>query len=68
MIRLLNIALKFYKSSISPFLGTNCRFYPSCSEYFITAIKKYGILKGALVGTRRILRCNNFFNGGYDPI
>ncbi|MBC7320776.1 membrane protein insertion efficiency factor YidD [bacterium] len=60
--------IKFYKLSISPMLGRNCRFYPTCSEYTYQAIEKYGLFKGILLGIRRILRCNPFNPGGYDPL
>lgn len=60
--------IKFYKLFISPMLGKNCRFYPTCSEYTYQAIEKYGLLKGILLGIKRILRCNPFNPGGYDPL
>lgn len=60
--------IKFYKLFISPMLGKNCRFYPTCSEYAYQAIEKYGLLKGILLGIKRILRCNPFNPGGYDPL
>jgi len=66
--RLLTLALKLYKSAISPLLGPRCRFHPSCSEYFVEAIRKKGVLRGALMGIWRILRCNPFCRGGYDPV
>ncbi len=60
--------LKFYKKYISPFLPSRCRFYPTCSEYAMDAINKYGILKGSIKSIYRILRCNPFNKGGYDPV
>lgn len=60
--------IKFYKLFVSPMLGKNCRFYPTCSEYTYQAIEKYGLIKGILLGIRRILRCNPFNPGGYDPL
>lgn len=60
--------LKFYQNKISPYKPRTCRFYPTCSDYFIQAINKYGILKGGLKGIYRILRCNPFNPGGYDPL
>lgn len=58
--------LKFYKKKISPFLGDNCRFYPTCSEYMYQAVDKYGIIKGNIIGIKRILKCNPFCKGGID--
>jgi putative membrane protein insertion efficiency factor len=60
--------LRFYKSYLSPFLPSSCRFYPTCSEYAMEAINKYGVLKGSIKGIYRILRCNPFNRGGYDPV
>ena len=60
--------LKFYKHIISPLLPPACRFYPTCSEYMMQAIIKYGPLKGVALGIYRLLRCNPFCEGGYDPV
>ena len=60
--------IRFYKRFISPGLGSNCRFYPSCSEYTYQAVEKYGVLRGSLMGGWRIMRCNPFNKGGYDPV
>jgi len=60
--------LRFYKKNISPILPQSCRFYPTCSEYAIDAINKYGVLKGSIKAIYRILRCNPFNKGGYDPV
>ncbi|MDR1531787.1 MAG: membrane protein insertion efficiency factor YidD [Clostridiales bacterium] len=60
--------IKFYKQFISPFLPRCCRYYPSCSQYMYEAVFKHGALKGVLLGLLRILRCNPFFEGGYDPV
>ncbi|MFQ6069654.1 MAG: membrane protein insertion efficiency factor YidD [Candidatus Aminicenantales bacterium] len=57
-----------YKLIISPLLGNTCRFYPSCSSYTYEAIDKYGILKGAFLGARRLLKCHPFHPGGIDPV
>jgi hypothetical protein len=59
-------AIKFYQKRISPFLGSNCRFYPSCSEYCYLAIEKYGTIKGILKGFKRILKCHPWNKGGVD--
>ncbi len=61
-------ALRFYKRNISPLLPPACRFVPTCSEYAMEAIQKYGALKGGYLAIRRILRCNPFHPGGYDPV
>jgi len=60
--------LTFYKKWISPLFGPRCRFYPSCSEYMYDAVVKYGPIKGFLMGIFRLLRCNPFCKGGYDPV
>ncbi len=59
--------IKFYRNYLSPYKLQCCRFYPSCSEYTIDAIEKYGIFFGILKGLRRILRCHPLSPGGYDP-
>jgi len=58
--------IKFYQMFISPGLGYNCRFYPSCSKYTAETIQKYGTLKGLKKGLWRILRCHSFNRGGID--
>ncbi len=60
--------LKGYKYFISPLLPPSCRFTPTCSEYTIQAVQKYGLFKGGYLGIRRILRCHPFSRGGYDPV
>jgi uncharacterized protein len=60
--------LKGYKAVISPLLPPSCRFTPTCSEYAMEAIKKYGALRGTYLGARRLLRCHPFHPGGYDPV
>jgi len=59
--------VRLYQCTLSPLLGPHCRFEPSCSAYFIQAVRKYGALRGALRGLRRIGRCHPFHPGGYDP-
>ena len=61
-------ALKFYKRQISPGLPPACRFIPTCSEYACQAVEKYGAVKGGYLAARRVLRCNPFHEGGYDPV
>lgn len=60
--------IKIYQKIISPLFQTSCRYYPTCSEYSVQAISKYGVLKGLIKSTWRILRCHPFSKGGYDPI
>jgi len=60
--------IRIYKRFISPILPDSCRFYPSCSQYAIEAIQKHGTLRGGMMTTYRILRCNPFNKGGYDPV
>ena len=68
---LINI-IKLYKLVISPYLGNNCRFLPTCSEYFIDSLNEHGLIKGFLMGVKRILRCHplKFLGGGegFDPV
>lgn len=61
----------FYQKNISKIfsnLGIRCKFYPSCSEYTKQAVLKYGAIKGSFLGLKRILKCNPFSKGGYDPL
>ncbi|MBU1107633.1 MAG: membrane protein insertion efficiency factor YidD [Candidatus Riflebacteria bacterium] len=60
--------IRVYQRFLSPFLGANCRFTPSCSHYTYEAIQKYGLFKGCLMGGWRICRCNPFSRGGDDPV
>lgn len=65
------LLISFYKKYISPifyFFGIECKYYPTCSEYTKQAIQKYGFLKGIFLGFIRILKCNPFSKGGYDPL
>jgi len=57
-----------YQVALSPLMGGQCRFEPTCSNYFIEAVRKRGALRGTLMGIRRILRCNPWCKGGYDPV
>lgn len=71
MRNILIFFIKIYKRFISPiftFFGIRCKYYPTCSEYMIQALEKYGVFKGAFLGFRRLLRCNPFSKGGYDPL
>jgi uncharacterized protein len=57
-----------YQKVLSPLTPRTCRFYPTCSVYMYQAVQKFGVLKGIFYGIKRILRCNPFNNGGYDPV
>ena len=59
---------RLYQATLSPFIGRQCRFVPTCSVYFIESVEKYGALRGLWKGLRRILRCHPFSRGGYDPV
>jgi uncharacterized protein len=60
--------IRAYQVTLSPLLGNRCRYYPTCSAYTSEAIAKYGFLKGTALGTRRLLRCHPFHEGGIDPV
>jgi putative membrane protein insertion efficiency factor len=64
---LLILLVRFYQACLGPFLPQVCRFQPSCSQYFILAVHKYGPLWGAWKGVRRVCRCHPWNPGGYDP-
>jgi putative membrane protein insertion efficiency factor len=64
----LQFVIRCYQGAISPLLPPACRYYPTCSNYAIEAIEKYGALKGSWLALRRILRCHPFHPGGYDPV
>ena len=60
--------IRFYQKYISPMKGTKCPYIPTCSQYGLEAIEKYGAFKGSILALWRILRCNPFSKGGYDPV
>lgn len=68
MKKILSSIIIFYQKRISPLLGPRCKFYPTCSQYALEAINKYGAFKGSLMAIWRILRCNPMSRGGYDPV
>lgn len=68
MKRILLALLRFYKRCISPLLPNACIYTPTCSEYAMEAIQKHGVLKGTGLAIWRVLRCNPFMKGGYDPV
>ena len=61
-------AIRFYQREISPLCPPRCRYIPTCSEYALEAVEKYGAVRGTFLATKRILRCNPFHKGGYDPV
>lgn len=68
MTRILLLLIKAYRFLISPMLGPSCRFTPTCSEYAVEALKKYGALKGMWLSIKRVGRCHPWHDGGYDPL
>lgn len=68
MWRVAVFLIRLYQKFISPLFPPSCRFHPTCSEYAVQAFTKYGIFKGAIKSVWRILRCNPFNNGGFDPV
>lgn len=71
MRKILLFLIDFYKKNISDFLadkGIHCKYEPTCSEYARQAIEKYGAIKGTMLAFKRILKCNPFSKGGYDPL
>ena len=60
--------IKLYQKLVSPLLGERCKYYPSCSEYAAQAIGKFGILRGLVLAGWRLLRCNPWSHGGFDPV
>lgn len=67
--RVLILLIRFYQRFISPLkLRPTCRFYPTCSQYALEAVTKYGFIKGTYLAIKRILKCHPFHPGGYDPV
>jgi putative membrane protein insertion efficiency factor len=66
--KIIILLIRGYQIIISPLLPKSCRFYPTCSQYTILAIEKYGVFKGVFLGSKRILKCHPFHPGGYDPL
>ncbi len=68
MKRLVLALIRFYQRYISPGLPPSCRFYPTCSQYTYQAVERYGVVKGGWLGIKRIVRCQPWNPGGYDPV
>jgi uncharacterized protein len=68
MGRLMIALIRLYQVLISPFLGNRCRFYPSCSQYWITAIEQHGCFEGVWLGVIRLCKCHPFHPGGFDYV
>lgn len=68
LVKIFLLPIKGYQKFISPLLGSNCIYEPSCSEYVKTALIKHGIIKGSILGIARLLRCSRFYMGGPDPV
>ena len=62
------LPVKVYQRAISPLLGPRCKYYPTCSAYAVQAVEEYGILRGSLLAGWRVLRCNPWSHGGFDPV
>jgi putative membrane protein insertion efficiency factor len=60
--------IRLYQRAVSPLMGRHCKYHPTCSAYAVQAIKSYGILRGSVLAAWRLLRCNPFSHGGYDPV
>lgn len=68
LTKLIVFFIRVYQKFISPLKKPSCRFYPTCSQYAIDAVKKYGAVKGTYIALKRILKCHPFHPGGYDPV
>ena len=62
------VLIKFYQSLISPLLGSNCRFQPTCSEYCMNSLQNWGLIKGLYLSVKRIVKCHPWGGKGYDPV
>lgn len=68
MTKVLIALIRCYQRFISPLLPKSCRFYPTCSEYSVLALQKYGLYRGGFLALKRIVKCHPFHPGGYDPV
>lgn len=60
--------IRTYQKLVSPWLGANCRYLPTCSQYMVESVERFGVLRGGLLGLRRLARCHPLRPGGYDPV
>lgn len=67
-MRITVVAIRVYQRAVSPLLPPSCRFIPTCSQYAIESMERFGLLKGLYLTLRRLLRCHPFHAGGYDPV
>lgn len=68
MRRLVTAAIRGYQLALSPLIGPACRYYPSCSQYALEAVARFGVLRGAYLAAARLARCHPWHEGGYDPV
>ncbi len=68
MRQLVLAVIRCYRYAVSPFLGQRCRFYPTCSEYALTSVERFGVLRGTWMAVKRVGRCHPFHAGGFDPV
>jgi putative membrane protein insertion efficiency factor len=68
MRKIVLLLIRFYQMTLSPLMGSSCRFYPTCSHYTYQAIETHGVLRGGWLGTKRVFSCNPFNPGGFDPV
>jgi uncharacterized protein len=66
--RLVLLPMRAYRRLLSPFLPQRCKYHPSCSAYAVEAVRSYGVIRGGVLAGWRLLRCNPWSNGGYDPV
>ncbi|MBN1765516.1 MAG: membrane protein insertion efficiency factor YidD [Sedimentisphaerales bacterium] len=68
LLKIFICMVRFYQIAISPYLPAACRYVPTCSEYTLEALKRYGLIRGSVMGFKRLLRCHPFAKGGWDPV